>query len=136
MDANEFDYVILGAGPAGLQLAYYLHKAERNYIVLERGSSPGTFFKTFPRHRRLLSINKMHTGFPSAPVSLRWDWNSLLSDDDSMLFTRFSSRYFPSANDLVSYLETYATHFNLRIKYDVDIARISKDRQFRLQDRH
>ncbi len=77
----EVDYLILGAGPAGLQLGYYLDRARRRYVLLEEGDSPGTFFKTMPRHRRLLSINKIHTGHDDPELNLRWDWNSLLTDD-------------------------------------------------------
>ncbi len=57
------DYLVIGAGPAGLQLGYFLGRAGRDYLILERGSEPGTFFQTFPRHRRLISINKPHTGW-------------------------------------------------------------------------
>jgi len=31
---SEYDYVIIGAGPAGLQLGYFLHKANRRYLIL------------------------------------------------------------------------------------------------------
>ena len=55
------DYLIIGAGPAGLQLAYFLQKAGRDYHLLEAGQGPGTFFRTFPRHRQLISSNKVHT---------------------------------------------------------------------------
>ena len=44
----EFDYLIIGAGPAGLQLGYYLEKESKNYQILEAGDSAGTFFKKFP----------------------------------------------------------------------------------------
>ena len=60
---THFEYLILGAGAAGLQMAYCLEQAGRNYLVLEAGDGPGTFFKQYPRHRKLISINKVHTGF-------------------------------------------------------------------------
>lgn len=56
------DYLVIGGGPAGLQLAYFLEQAGRDYLLLEAGRTPGTFFRNFPRHRRLISINKPHTG--------------------------------------------------------------------------
>lgn len=37
------DYCVIGAGPAGIQLAYFLHKAKRNYIVYEKSSQAGRF---------------------------------------------------------------------------------------------
>src|SRR4029453_120252 len=56
------NYVVIGAGPAGLQLGYFLQRAGREYLIVEAGSTPGTFYRTFPRHRRMISINKPHTG--------------------------------------------------------------------------
>lgn len=41
------DYLVIGAGPAGLQLGYFLDRAGRDYVILEAGSAPGRFFKTF-----------------------------------------------------------------------------------------
>lgn len=37
----EHDYCVVGAGPAGLQIGYFLHKAHRNYVILEKSSSAG-----------------------------------------------------------------------------------------------
>jgi len=42
------DYLVIGGGPAGLQLAYFLAQAGRDYLVLEAGPTAGTFFRTFP----------------------------------------------------------------------------------------
>ena len=74
------EYCIIGAGPAGkiylytyleafkkfffkgIQLAYFLHEAKRDYIVFERSHAPGAFFRKYPRHRKLISINKRNTG--------------------------------------------------------------------------
>lgn len=37
----EHDYCVIGAGPAGLQIGYFLRKAHRNYVILEQSSSAG-----------------------------------------------------------------------------------------------
>lgn len=108
------DYVVIGAGPAGLQLAYFLQRSGRDYVVLEAGPTPGTFYRTFPRHRRMISINKPHTGWPDQERRLRVDWNSLLSDDPDLLFTRYTDRYFPHADDYVRYLTDFGRGLNIR----------------------
>jgi len=125
MNTNS-DYLILGAGPAGLQLGYFLGKNGRDYLILERESEPGTFFNIFPRHSKLLSINKVYTGTEDPEENLRWDWNSLLSDSEEMLFKHYSKEYYPEADDLRRYLVDFAHHFDLRIKYDTAVAKVSK----------
>lgn len=127
-------YLIIGAGPAGLQLAYCLQQAGRDYLVLEAGSTPGTFFLTFPRHRQLISSNKVHTGCSDPEFNLRMDWNSLLSDDPRLLFRRYSQRYFPPANDMVRYLTEFAAAHRLRIQYDTRIVRVERNGCFCLTD--
>ncbi len=128
------EYLVIGAGPAGLQMAYFLEQAGRDYLVLEAGSAPGTFFTTFPRHRELISSNKRYTGSNDPEFNLRMDWNSLLSDDPALRFTGYSERYFPQADDLVRYLGDFATAFRPRIQYDTRVAQITRNGCFRATD--
>lgn len=120
------DYLIIGAGPAGLQLAALLERDGRDYLVLERGSGPGTFFTKYPRHRQLISINKVHTGYTDPELDLRMDWNSLLSDDPELLFSRYSEEYFPRADDFVRYLTDFAERTGVRAEYDTEVVRVSR----------
>jgi thioredoxin reductase len=132
---TEVDYLIIGAGPAGVQLGYYLEKADRNYLILESGESSATSFKQFPRHRQLISINKRYTGYDDPEVNLRWDWNSLLSNEsDGPLFTNYSKDYFPNADTLVDYLHDFAQHFNLKIQYNAKVVNITKNNSFQVTD--
>ncbi|NUR87571.1 MAG: NAD(P)-binding domain-containing protein [Nonomuraea sp.] len=128
------DYLVIGAGPAGLQLGYFLARAGRTYRILEAGPAPGTFFRTFPRHRKLISINKKHTGWDDPELNLRVDWNSLLSDDPELLFTRYSDRYFPAAEDLLRYLADFAAAHELRVSYGTRVVRIERPGPFRAVD--
>lgn len=43
--AVSHDYCIVGAGPGGLQLAYFLKHSKSDYVVFERHSGPGAFFE-------------------------------------------------------------------------------------------
>ena len=115
---------MIGAGPAGLQLGYFLDRAGRDYVVLEAGPTPGTFYRTFPRHRRMISINKPHTGWHDTEKDLRVDWNSLLSDDPTLRFTRYTNRYFPDADDYIRYLTDFGRGLNIR--YDTRVERVSR----------
>ena len=114
---------MIGAGPAGLQLAYLLGKAGRDHVVLEAGPAAGTFYRTFPRHRRMISINKPHTAWHDAEKDLRVDWNSLLCDDPALRFTHYTGRFFPHADDYVRYLADFAR--GLDIRYGCRVRRVS-----------
>ena len=124
--ALDLDYLVVGAGPAGLQAGYYLQQAGQNYLIVEAGAAAGTFFDRFPRHRKLISINKVHTGWSDPELKLRTDWNSLLSDEHSPLFTAVTPRYFPAAEDLVRYLADFACQHRLAIQYQTRIAEIDR----------
>src|SRR3954471_15871717 len=124
----SLDYVIIGAGPAGLQLAALLEAdGQREYLVLEGADKPGAFFERYPRHRTLISINKPHTGTDDPELNLRLDWNSLLSDDPALRFTRYSERYFPAADDLVRYLADFAEATGVRVRYGHRVSEIDRD---------
>lgn len=135
--SEPFDYLVIGGGPAGLQLGQLLQEAGHGYRILESGQAPGTFFRTFPRHRKLISINKVYNGTDDPELNLRMDWNSLLSPDPDLLFSRYSKRYFPHADDLVRYLADFAEAFKLDIAYDTRVERIRRDEDgFTVTDQH
>jgi thioredoxin reductase len=121
------DYLIIGAGPAGLQLAALLEAdGKRDYLVLEAAGAPGAFFARYPRHRQLISINKPHTGSDDPEVNLRLDWNSLLSDDPALRFTRYTERYFPDAEVMVQYLADFAAGTGAKIRFNERVSRVTK----------
>ncbi|MGW6935287.1 NAD(P)-binding domain-containing protein [Lentzea sp. NPDC054927] len=100
------EYLVIGAGPAGLQMGRFLHRAGREYLIVEAGAEPASFFRTFPRHR-------------------------VLSTDDNSLFegapfSRYSKRSFPNADDLVRYLEDFARPLNVR--YNTTVSHVDQYR--------
>lgn len=130
-----YEYIVLGAGPAGLQMGHHLSRAGHSTLILEAGDTPGHFFKTFPRHRTLLSTNKAYTGLEDPELNLRHDQSSILSDEDrALLFKDYSRRYFPLADEMVRYLSDYADHFGLNVRLGTRILRVEKAHGFRLTD--
>ena len=62
------DYLIIGAGPAGLQLASLLEKdGKSDCLVLEGAESAGAFYARFPRHRQLISRSTNRTPARTIP---------------------------------------------------------------------
>lgn len=124
-EARHVTYLVVGAGPGGLQLGHLLGRAGLSYLVVERAPSAGAFFERFPRHRKLISINKVHTGCADPETNLRWDWNSLLHSSGP-LFGEVTQRYFPAADDMVRYLDDFARRNAIEVDYDTEVATIAR----------
>ncbi len=124
---NEYEILILGGGPGGLQLGLFLDQEGWDYQILEADEAPGAFFKEYPRHRKLISINKVYTGYDDPALNLRYDWNSLLTDDDRLLFKNYSKRYFPPADVMIEYLAEFAEKSGLNLRCNARATHIAKD---------
>ncbi|GAB1599172.1 FAD-dependent oxidoreductase domain-containing protein 2-like isoform X1 [Argonauta hians] len=118
------DYCVIGAGPAGLQMGYFLEEAGRDYIILEKSNTSGNFFTKYPRHRQLISINKRNTGQTNKEFNMRHDWNSLLSDKERLKLRYYSKEMFPSADILVKYLRDFRRLNNLNVQFNAEISNI------------
>jgi thioredoxin reductase len=123
---HRYRYIVVGAGPAGLQLSYFLQRSGADYLTLERGSGPAQFFRQFPRHRKLISLNKVNTVSTDPEIRLRWDWNSLLNDEPGIMFPKYSADYFPHADDLVRYLADFQQVHRLAVRYDTAVQRVER----------
>lgn len=135
---NYHEYIIVGAGPAGVQMGYFMEKAGRDYLILERNAVAGSFFQQYPRHNTLISLNKVYNFFPEQEFNLRHDWNSLLSDDYSHQFPDYTKDLYPQNSVLVQYINDYVAKFGIKIQYNTPIGMISRqpdgDRHFILTD--
>ncbi|EMI40457.1 NAD(P)-binding domain-containing protein [Rhodopirellula sp. SWK7] len=123
---REIDFLIIGAGPAGVQLGYFMKRAGYDHLILEAHDRPGTFLEKYPRHGKLLSINKIHTGYSDRESQLRYDWNSLLCDDDEMAFGKYSKEYFPSTEDYARYTRDFVERFDLDIQFNTRVESVEK----------
>ncbi|XP_070560895.1 FAD-dependent oxidoreductase domain-containing protein 2-like [Ptychodera flava] len=124
---EHYEFIIVGAGPSGLQMAYQMEKDKRDYLVVDAADRAGSFFRTQPRHRTLISINKRFNPFPEFEYNMRHDWNSLLCDDPTLLFKYYSKELFPPADALVRYLEDFVTRYELNISFNTRILNIDRE---------
>lgn len=120
------EIIIVGAGPAGLQLGYYFNELKKDYIILEQTEYSGSFFNKYPHSKELLSINKKNTGTDNKEFNLRHDWNSLLNNFELQM-TDFSNDYYPTRNELFKYLNEFSKKHNIKIKYNTIVKSINKD---------
>lgn len=131
-DSNTVPYCIVGAGPAGLQLGHFLKHAGRDYVIFESNAKAGEFFRKFPRHRRLISLNKRFVrDGRSEEFAMRHDWNSLLDvrpkANQTPRVTTRSKDLFPHADVLADYLAEFAEEQGDAIKYSTRVSNISRD---------
>lgn len=148
--------IIGGGGPAGIQTSVNLHKYKMDYAAFERSDHPGSFFDVYPRQRRLISINKVHTGYNDSEFNLRHDWHSLLDQCDDyfwpcadeheknskkkknnatttttseapFLFTQLTEEFYPHASVYPKYLNMFLErHKELRIAFNIDVGKVMR----------
>ena len=134
---HVYNYLIIGAGPAGLQMGYFMEKGGEDYLMVDGAANAGSFFEVYPRHRTLISINKVCTGIDDAAINFRYDWNSLICDNEELLFKNYSKRFFPPADKMVQYLKDFAQHYNMNIRFNTHIVNVTKsDGIFLVEDQN
>jgi thioredoxin reductase len=105
MASEEMPFVVVGAGPAGLQLAHLLQVKGYSYVVLEKEEKSAAFQARYPVHGRLISLNKRFVGSDNQELKYRQDWNSLIAmDDDPLLFTSYTDQMYPDRDLLRQYM--------------------------------
>jgi thioredoxin reductase len=119
---GEYDVVVVGSGPGGLQTSYWLRHLRVEHAVLSRDDRPAGMFQRFPIFQRLITWTK-----PDAPVertSREYEWydhNSLIADEAELkaLVPELMDRAYdlPSRAEMEAGIVAFADKAALQVRY-------------------
>ncbi len=119
---GDYPVLVVGSGPGGLQVAYFLSRYGIGHAVISADPGPGGMFRRWPFFQRLLSWTK-----PYAPADRRsreferWDWNSLLATEPELrgLQAEFmdGSSDFPSRPEMEANLGAFAERAGIAVRF-------------------
>lgn len=102
------DLIIIGAGQAGLTMGYYLKQEGYNFLLLEAGNRVGDSWRN--RYDSLqLFTPRPYSSLPGM---------ALIDEKNE----------FPYKDEIATYLEEYARHFQLPIQLQTKVFKIKKER--------
>jgi thioredoxin reductase len=119
---GDYDVVVVGSGPGGLQSAYWLRRLGVRHAVLSADDAPGGMFRRLPVYQRLISWTKPDAPVPRGTREYEWyDHNSLVAEERELqaLTPEFMDRSFdvPSRPEMEAALTAFAERAGLQVRY-------------------
>jgi putative flavoprotein involved in K+ transport len=104
---SSFEVVVIGAGQAGLAMGYFLGRQGRRFVILDAADSIGAAWRTRWESLTLFTPRR-YSGLPGLPFP---------GDPEG----------YPTRDEVIAYLEQYAQTFDLPIKLDSRVRRLSSE---------
>jgi putative flavoprotein involved in K+ transport len=104
---DTYDTIVIGGGQAGLAAGFYLTQRRKSYIILDKNKRTGETWRN------------------------RWDSLRLFtpSQNDYLPGMKFPKPdfYFPTKDETADFLEAYARHFNLPVRFNMKVDELSRN---------
>jgi thioredoxin reductase len=119
---GDYDVVVVGSGPGGLQTSYCLRRLGVRHAVLSADDGPAGMFQRFPVLGRLISWTQVEAPFERGTREYElYDWNSLLADEPEhrALVAEFMNADLdvPTREDMEQALVAFAARTELAVRY-------------------
>ncbi|HUE91814.1 flavin-containing monooxygenase [Pseudomonas sp.] len=105
--SRQHAVIIIGAGQAGLAMGWHLQRQGVDFLIIEAGERPGGNWRHYYDSLRLFSP-AAYSALPGLPFPA-------------------SPGHYPRRDEVVEYLEQYAAHFQLPIRYNSRIDGVSRE---------
>ena len=119
---GDYDVVVVGSGPGGLQTSYCLRRLGVRHAVVSADDGPGGMFRAWPVFQRLISSSKLDAPYPPSSREYEWyDHNSLVADspEHRALVPAAMDRAFvvPSRPEMEAGLAAFAERTGTAVRY-------------------
>ena len=119
---GEYEVVVVGSGPGGLQMSYCLDRLGVRRATISADDAPAGMFRRWPVYQRLLSWTKLDA--PADVRSREYEWydhNSLVADEPELrgLTAALMGRehIVPSRPEMESALASFAARARVDVRY-------------------
>ena len=112
--STQHKVLVIGAGQAGLAMGWHLQRQGLDFLILEAGAQPGGNWGNYYDSLKLFSP-AAYSALPGMPFPA-------------------APEHYPRRDEVTAYLQAYAAHFQLPIRFNTRIQQVSRlDQGFRLR---